>query len=163
MDENGQMILLSALFACLCLMGVIACVTAVDNSAYQARQGFSPDDLLNARWAQESALHKTAIYDSAGSWDERASSAAAFKAGANASAASESIELLKHGVSYRFSFNDSLAADYAAAHQGNGTENIGGVIVEQRGSTAKISGCAYDMEVASHDTSYHLCRVITFN
>ena len=163
MDDRGQMILLSALFACLCLMGVVTCVMAADNFSYQPDVGFSSDDMINARWAQENALQRTAIYDSTGPWGDRAQAALAFKAGANASANNESTALLSRGVVYRFSFNESLASEYIAAHANNGSENIGGVIMAQSNSTAKVAGCAYDIEVTGRDISYNLSRIITFN
>lgn len=160
MDDRGQMILLSALLACLCLMSLIACLSALNGSAYADGPQFSGDSLANIRWAQESALQHMAVYHSSSPWDERGHAVSGFKAAANASADNASAELLKHGVFYRFTFNDSLAAEYAA---GNSMEHIGGVLVDRNGNTAKVRGCAYDIDAEGNGVSYRLCRVITFD
>jgi hypothetical protein len=161
MDDKGQMILLAALTACLCLVGVMACVAAVDNSAYGEGHHFSSDGLTNARWAQESALRRTAIYYSTGPWDDRAPAVSGFKAAANTSAGNLSLALLKHGAAYRFLLNDSLAAEYTALDPD--IENIAGVLMERNGSRANIRGCAYDIEVVDGSISYRLSRVVTFD
>ena len=163
MDDSGQLILLSALFMCLCLIGVVACVIAVGDSTYRDRPVVTADELMNARWAQESALQRTAIYDSTGTWGDRAFAVSSFKAAANSSAANMSIVLLSHGLSCQFLFNDSLASQYASAHPDYGTENMGGVLVEQSGSIAKIRGCAYDLSIGDPRTSYCLSRIAIFD
>jgi hypothetical protein len=163
MGDDGQMILLSALVACLCLMGVVACVTAVDDSAYRGNIPFSADMLANARWSQENALERTANYYSAYPWDDRVAAAYGFKSEANASVDSLGLALLKHGEAYQFLYNDSLAGEYAALHPGNGTENVGGVLVERSGNKAMLRGCAYDMAVGDGAITYRVSRVIIFD
>ncbi len=163
MGDDGQMILLSALVACLCLFGVIACVAAVDGCTYMDSGRLSDDAMENARWAQDCALQKAAFYNSAYPWDSRVEAALRFKSEANSSLDSLASELLKHGEVYRFSFNDSLANDYVAAHPGNGTEDIDGVLVEPAGSSTRICGCAFDVFAYDGVTTYRASRVSTFN
>jgi hypothetical protein len=163
MGDDGQMILLSALVACLCLMGVVACVTALDDTAYRGNMYFSADMLANARWSQENALERTADYYSAHPWDDRVAAAYGFKSEANVSADSLGLALLKHGAAYQFLYNDSLAGEYAALHPGNGTENVGGVLVERSGNKAMLRGCAYDMAVGDGAITYRVSRVIIFD
>ncbi|HTY91147.1 MAG TPA: hypothetical protein VMC84_08235 [Methanocella sp.] len=163
MDDLGQMILLSALLACICLLGVVACVAAVNDSAYADGRHLSGDGMANIRWAQECALRRTAIFYTSATWDGRFHAVSGFKDAANSSSGNVSEELLKHGIFYRFTFNDSLAAEYAAAHPDNNMESIGGVLVERSGNTAKVSGCAYDISAEGRGVSYRLCRVITFD
>jgi hypothetical protein len=162
MGDDGQMILLSALVACLCLFGVIACVAAVDGVSYGESGRLSDDGMENVRWAQDHALQRAAFYNSAYPWEGRVKAALRFKSEANSSLDSLAGELLKHGLVYRFSFNDSLAGDYAASHPGNGTVNIDGVLVEPSGGSARICGCAFDVFAYDGVTTYRACRVATF-
>jgi hypothetical protein len=162
MGDDGQMILLSALIACLCLMGVVACVAAVDDSSYNDGRFLSSDSIDNVRWAQDNALQWSAFYYSIYSWDSRAEAAARFKAEANSSMDSLSGVLLKHGLAYLFTYNDSLGGEYAALHPGNGTENIGGVLVEPSRGNVKIRGCAYDVIVDDGVTAYRMSQVKIF-
>lgn len=163
MSDDGQMILLSALMACLCLIGVIACVAAVDGGSYEERGYLSRDSMENVRWAQDGALEQAAFYYSVYPWESRVEAALQFKSEANSSLDSLASELLKHGVVYAFSFNDSLASEYEAAHPGNGIVNIGGVLVEPAGGSARICGCAFDVTAYDGITAYRASRVATFN
>lgn len=162
MDDDGQMILLSALLACLCLMGVIACVAAMDDTAYKEKPVLSPDFMSNVMWAQENALGQAA-HHSTHNWDSRANAASDFKAEANASIDSTALALLKHGMAYRFSYNDSLAFEYAALHPDNETVSIGGIIVEKKGGLAMVKGCACDVSVGDGSRSYRVTRIIFFD
>lgn len=162
MGDDGQMILLSALVACLCLFGVVACVAAVDGVSYEESGRLLDDGMENVIWAQDCALRKAAFYNSAYPWDSRAEAALRFKSEASSSLDSLASELLKHGEVYGFSFNDSLAGEYVAAHPGNGTEDISGVLVEPAGSSARICGCAFDVFAYDGVTTYRVSRVVTF-
>ena len=161
MDDHGQMIILSALLACICLLGIVACMAALNDGAYASGHDLNEDGLANICWAQESALRRAAAYYSS-AWADRAYAISGFKGSADASAGNTSMVLLKHGVFYRFTFNDSLATECVSAHPGNGWENIGGVIVERNDDTARIKGCAYDMEAQSRGLSYRLSKIVYF-
>jgi len=163
MGDDGQIILLSALVACLCLLGVIACVAAIDSTLYEGRGGLSDGGMDNVVWAQHSALRRAAFYGSAYPWDGRSDAASRFKSEAGPSLDSLAVELLKHGTVYRFLLNDSLAGGYVATHPGNGTMNIDGVIVEPAGGSARVCGCAYDVLVYDGFTTYRASRVATFD
>jgi hypothetical protein len=159
MSDEGQMILLSALVACLCLMGVVACVAAVDGPV--SKTGFlSADPMENIRWAGEDSLEKAAFYDSIYPWESRSDAVSRFKADSGHSLDSLALQLLKHGVAYSFVYNDTLASEYAAS---NGLENIGGVLVTPDGARARIAGCAYDAFVNDGVAVYHVCRVANFD
>lgn len=161
MDEGGQMILLSALLACLCLMGVVACVSAMDYTTYEEEPALSTDYVSNAVWAQERALQRTAHYQWSHNWDSRAKAASEFLAGANKSADGLALVLLKHGMSYRLSYNQSLAYEYTALH--DQTEGIGGVIVEKKGNEAILKGFAYDIFIGDGRRSYQVSKITLFD
>lgn len=163
MDGSGQMLLLSALLACLCLLAVVAGVAALRDGVSADGPQFSGVDLANARWAQEAALRKASVYYSSAAWDDRASAAAGFAAEANASSLNASRELLRHGIFYRFAFNDSLAAEYVAARQNDSLEHSGGVLFVRNGNAARVLGCAYDIDARGCDAAYRLSRVVIFD
>jgi hypothetical protein len=163
MKDDGQMILLSALIACLCLIGVVACITAVDDG-YRSRTGYlSSDSIENIQWARDSALKDAAAYNTNDAWEKRATMALGFENDVNASMESLSYALLKHGVACRFSYNDSLAGEYVTANPGNDTENLGGILVDRNQGRARLYGCAYDMFADDGSTSYRLSRVAIFD
>ncbi len=162
MGDDGQMILLSALVACLCLFGVVACITAVDDGAY-ADSGHLSNHRDNTRWAQDLALQRAAFYSSTYPWESREEAALQFKTEANSSLNSLAGELLEHGDVYGFSFNSSLADEYAAAHPEDGIVNIDGVLVEPAGGSASICGCAFDMSVYDGVDACRISRVLSFS
>ncbi len=162
MDDDGQMILLSALVACLCLLAVVACVAAIDDSAYMVNGNLN-DHMDNVEWAQDCALRRAAFYSSTYPWDSRADAALRFKSEANSSMESLAIELLKRGVVYRLSFNASLASDFVAARPGSGIVSADGVLVEPAGGSARICGCAYDVFASDGAATYRASRVATFD
>ncbi|AFC98812.1 hypothetical protein Mtc_0037 [Methanocella conradii HZ254] len=163
MGEEGQMILLSALAACLCLLGVAACIAAIDGTSHMEAGRLSDGGMDNVRWAQDCALQRAALYGSAYPWECRADAALKFKSDADTSMDSLAGELLRHGTIYRFSLNGSLADDYVASNPGNGTLNIDGVLVEHEGGRARICGCAYDAFAYDGVTAYRESRVLTFD
>jgi hypothetical protein len=161
MGDEGQIILLSAFVACLCLLGVIACVDAVNGAAYE--DGGHLADMDNAGWARDCALRGAAFYGSACPWEGREVAATRFIAEAGSSMDSLSGVLLKRGEVYHFAFNDSLACEYAATHPGNGTVSLGGVLLEPDGGNARILGCAYDVFAYDGYAAYRESRVATFD
>jgi hypothetical protein len=163
MDGEGQMMILSALVACLCLIGLVACIAAVDSGLYAEAGYLSDGGLDNVRWAQECALEKAAFYSSSYPWESRDEAALKFISDVNASMESLSGELLKHGIIYKFSMNRSLACEYVASHQETGTLNIGGVIVRQEKNKARVCGCAYDAFAYDGVTAYNESRIMVFD
>jgi len=162
MKDDGQMILLSALVACICLLGVVACITAVDDG-HRSRTGYlSADSMENIRWAGDSALKDAAAHNTNDAWEERSKMAEGFEDDVNSSMESLSHALLAHGVAYSFSYNDSLAGEYAMANPGNDTENNGGVLVYRNNGKARLYGCAYDIVADDGAVRYRLSRVAIF-
>ena len=161
MGNDGQMILLSALVACLCLFGVVACVAAVDGVPDDG-SGHLSCRMDNVVWARDCALQKAAFYNSAYPWDCHEEAALRFKREVNSSMDSLGSKLLKHGEVYGFTFNGTLAGEYLAAHPGNGTLNVDGVLVERSGGSTRICGCAFDVLIYDGDATYSASQVATF-
>ena len=162
MDEAGQMILLSALTACLCLVGVVACMSAVSFTPGDETGYLSADAVDNILWAQDTAISDAALHPTGDPWDERYKSALNFKNHVDRYIDSLSCCLLKHGVAYRFGFNDTLAARTISLHPDKDIENFGGTIVECHNGSTRIYGCAYDVDIEDASTDYKISRVKTF-
>ena len=163
MKDDAQMIILSAMVICLCLIGVMACAVSVDPS-YSSRQSvyLSQDTVDNVQWAQESCLSHAAAISSIYSWQERSKAAELFCQMSSPDTNGLSDCLLKHGVSYVFTFNESLADAYLGAHQEPDAVNIGGVLVKSNSGSTKVYGCAYYAYVSDGISSYYASRVTIF-
>jgi len=154
MADEGQMILLSALIACLCMVGVIACISAVCYDPGTGSGYLSADTLDNVLWAQGSALSDAAKHQARDGDNSPKQMALGFMKDVNVSRDSLFHALLRHGVAYEFTFNDSLARNFLSANAGNGREAYEGVIVERHNGSVKIYGCAYDVTVDDGTARY---------
>ena len=162
MADDGQMILLSALIACLCMVCVIACVSAVSYDPGANRGYLSADTLDNILWAQDSALSDIALHQAYDSRNSPQQTAINFMKDTNASRYSLSHALLRHNVAYEFTFNDSRAREFLSSDQGNGLETYEGVIMEKYNGSIKIYGCAFDVSVDDGTAWYHKSLLSTF-
>ena len=165
MNDDAQMIILSAMVIGLCLIGVMACAVSVDPSYVSSRQSayLSQDTVDNVQWAQDSCLSHAAAISSVYGWQERSKAAELFCQKSSPDTNGLSDCLLKHGVSYVFTFNESLADAYLGAHQEPDAVNMGGVLVKSISGSAKVYGCAYDAYVSDGTSAYHISRVTIFS
>ncbi len=163
MKDDAQMIILSAMVICLCLIGIMACVDSVD-TYISSRQSvyLSQDTVDNIQWAQDSALEHTAAISSVYGWPERSKAVDLFCQRSSPEVSGLSDCLLNHGVSYEFTFNESLAGNYLGAHPEPDAMNMGGVLVKPGSGNTKVYGCAYDAYISDGATSYRVSRVAIF-
>lgn len=163
MKDDAQMIILSALVICLCLMGMMACVASV-NMGVPSRQSvyLSQDTVDNVQWAQDLSLEHAAAICSIYGWPERSKAVGLFCQRSSPEVSGLSDCLLKRGVSYVFMFNESLAGSYLGAHPEPDAMNLGGVMVKPDSGNAKVYGCAYDAYISDGTISYRVSRVTIF-
>ena len=163
MKDDAQMIILSAMVICLCLIGMMACVASIDTSVSSRQSVYlSQDTVDNVQWAQDSWLSHAATVSSVYGWQERSKAVDLFCQRSSPEVSGLSDCLLKHGVSYVFRFNESLADKYLNAHPEPDAMSMGGVLVKPNSGNAKIYGCAYDMYISDGTTSYRVSRVTVF-
>lgn len=164
MNDDAQMIILSAMVICLCLIGVMACVVSVDPSCSSPGESvyLSHDVVDNVRWAQDSWLDHVATISSTYGWPEKSKAVSLFCQRSSPDVSGLSDSLLKHGVSCDLTFNESLAGNYLSAHPEPDALEMGGVLLKPDSGNAKVYGCAYDMNISDGMTSYHLSRVTIF-
>ncbi len=161
--DDAQMIILSAMVICLCLIGVMACIDSVSKGAAMHESAFLSDVAVdNVLWAQDSGLEHAATISSIYAWQERDQAASRFKQESAPVTGGISGYLQKHGTAYRFSYDESAAAEYLAEHPRPEAVNIGGVLIEPYEGNARVYGCAYDVLISDGTTSYTVGRVATF-
>jgi hypothetical protein len=162
--NDAQMIILSAMVVCLCLMGVMACVESVSAPGTAMRESAFISDVAvdNVLWSQDSGLEHAATISSIYAWQDRDQAAGRFKQESAPVTDGLSGYLLKHGAAYRFSYDESAAAEYLAEHPRPDAVSIGGVLLEPYEGNARIYGCAYDVVISDGTTSYTVDRVATF-
>jgi hypothetical protein len=162
--DDAQMIILSAMIICLCLIGVMACVVSIDHSYSDHMESvyISHDMVNNVRWAQDSWMDHAATISSIYSWPEKSKAVNLFCQRSSPETSGLSDDLLKHGVSCDLTFNESLASNYLSAHPEPDALNMGGVLIKPDSGNTKVYGCAYDMNISDGVTSYHLSRVTIF-
>ncbi len=164
MKDDAQMIILSAMVICLCLIGMMACVISVDPAYISSTESvyLSQDTVDNVQWAQEAWLDHTAAISSIYGWPERSKAVDLFCQKSSPEVSGLSGYLLKHGVSYEFTFNESTAGDYLGAHPEPDALNVGGVLIKPASGNAKVYGCAYDAYLSDGATCYRVSRVTIF-
>jgi hypothetical protein len=164
MKDDAQMIILSAMVICLCLMGVMACIDSVSAPGAAIRESafLSDVEVDNMLWAQDSGLGHAAAISSIYAWQEREDAASRFKQESVTVTGGLSDYMLKHGASYQFSYDESAAAEYLAEHPRPDAVNMGGMLVEPHEGNARIYGCAYEVKVRDGTTSYKVSRVAIF-
>jgi hypothetical protein len=164
MKDDAQMIILSAMVICLCLIGVMACAASVDPSYISSRQSvyISQDTVDNVQWAQDSCLSHAATVSSVYGWPERSKAVELFGLRSSPDTSGLSDCLLKHGVSYVFAFNESLAGAYLGTHPEPDAVNMGGVLVKPNSGSVKVYGCAYDACISDGTSTYRESRVTIF-
>lgn len=162
--NDAQMIILSAMVICLCLMGVMACIDSVSAPGAAIRESAFLSDVAvdNVLWAQDSGLGHAATISSIYAWQERDQAASRFKQESALVTGELSDYMLKHGASYQFSYDESAADEYLVEHPRSDAASMGGVLVEPHEGNARIYGCAYEVTISDGITSYKVSRVAIF-
>lgn len=157
-DSNGQMILLSALAACICLLTLVAILSSVRQTAPDNIETLTGDVFENVLWAQDQGLGQTGLLPYERPADQRAQTIIDFKR--NIAKVTESLadNMLSRGIAYRFSLNESLASGFAAESSGE-YESASGVIYREENGSVKICGCGYDVLLKDGSVTYELSRM----
>ena len=160
MDDRGQMILLSALAVCVCLLLLASFLTSIEEAATIEKPWSGRNAMENMLWAQDNGLEQVARATGNYTWDRRLDLANDFKNGARRLIDSVSRNTLAHGVAFSYVYNDILASEYAAGNGETTCGNIGGVLLKKNGNETRVCGCAYDVSVFDGSVCYTLARVV---
>jgi hypothetical protein len=158
-DDLGQILLLSALVSCACLITLAACLYSVDASYSAECPALQREALDNVVWVQDAALTQAAGEAGGCQWEQRTSLADSYKSRAYLPVSSIEKSMIAHGVAYSFAFNESLATDYLDDSAISEVECVSGILIKKVGDNASVCGCAYDMSLADGSSRYHISTV----
>jgi hypothetical protein len=154
--NDGQMLLLSALIACIFLAGMAVLMNSMDSACNSGAQDFLCEDTFNnAIWAQQNGMSDSvAKYCTGFSWGQREDAAHALSQRSLIVASALSGYMERHGSAYVFELNDTLSREYIISHGLKGVESYDGVIVTDNGGTAAIYGYGYDVMATDGHRTY---------
>jgi hypothetical protein len=158
-DERGQILIITALIACACLIALAACLHAVSASGESERPVLKHDTLDNVLWAQDVGLFHAAGEAGGSPWEERASLADSFRSRASLPLSSIEGKLIDRGIAYSYAFNASAARDYVEDGDISLINCTGGVLVKRENDNASVCGCAYDVSVTDGASQYRISTV----
>ena len=158
MEDRGQMILLTAIIACLFLVFITLCLNSVSESAVLPENHPSRDELDNVLWAQDAGLRWSAAATTGYSWDRRYEAVSDYRSATVPALESLEKELQQRGIAYVFTYNDSAAKAYIAENPDGDAESVGGIIVAREGSDTKIVGCGYDVTLFDESVRFKVTR-----
>ena len=161
MEDKGQMILLTAIIACLFLIFITLCLNSVRESAALPENHLSRDELDNVLWAGDAGLRWSAAATTGYSWDRRYEAVSDYRSAITPARESLEKELQQRGIAYVFTYNDSAARAYITENPGGGgeTESVGGIIVASEGGVTKIVGCGYDVMLLDRSVRFKVTRL----
>jgi hypothetical protein len=160
MDDRGQIILLSALAVCVCLITLALYLISLEEAEAVEKPWPVKEALENAVWAQDEGLEQIARAAGNSTWDRSPDLVNDFKSDTEQLIGSVSRNLLAHGIAFSCEYNDTLASEYAAGNTETASGNIRGVLLKKIGNEARVCGCAYDVSVADGSARYSLSRVV---
>ncbi|CAJ36047.1 DUF7261 family protein [Methanocella arvoryzae] len=162
-EEDGQMILLSAVITCIFLILIVLCLNSVRESAAMPGYASSTEEAENVLWAQDACIRWYAAAATAGySWDRRYEAANEFRTTTTHALAGMEKNLQRRGIAYSFTFNDSAARPFASGYSPGEVECIGGVLVSRTGAGVKIVGCGYDVRLYDRSANYEATRLVAW-
>ncbi|OPY28518.1 MAG: hypothetical protein A4E28_01451 [Methanocella sp. PtaU1.Bin125] len=161
-DDRGQILLLSALAACACIVALVVCLHSVNMSYSADGPALTRETLDNVIWVQDAAFAQAAGEAGRCPWDQQASLARDFRSMAGLPVSGIEKSLLARGIAYSFSFNESLAIDYLDDGTMPDTECVAGVLVKRENDNASVCGCAYDMSLSDGSSRYCISTVKTW-
>lgn len=160
-DDHGQILLLSALAACACLIALTACLYSVSASYSTERPALQRETLDNVVWVQDAGLDQAAGEAGSCHWEQRMALADSYKSRAYLPVLSIEKSMLAHGIAYSFAFNESLAIDYVGDSALSQVECVSGILIKREGDNASVFGCAYDISLADGSSWYRISTVKT--
>jgi hypothetical protein len=163
MDDKGQILLLSALAACACLIMLATCLYSVSASYATERPSLQRETIDNVIWVQDAGLNQAAGETGRCHWEQRAELADSFRSRADLPVSSIEKSMLAHGIAYSFAFNESLASGYLDDNDLPSVENIGGILVKRESDNASVYGCAYDVSLTDGSSLYQISTVKTWD
>ncbi len=161
-DDKGQILLLSALAVCACLMALAICLSSVNASYMTERPALQREVVDNAIWAQDTSLSSAAGITGRCPWEQRTALAESFRSRAYLGVSGIERIVMARGIAYSFVFNESLASEYLVDNDVSSVESIGGILVKRETGNASVCGYAYDVSLTDGPSLYRISSVKTW-
>jgi len=159
MDGRGQMLLLSALAVCLCLVLLTACLASIRSAETPAEPSLEKDALDNVVWAMETGMKQAAGETGASQWEQRCFLADDYENLTDRLIEEATCDLQKRGIASSFAYDEALAGAFLNDSGIEGVEGSRGVLLKKEGTIARIWGCAYDVTLTDGSAQYSIKRV----
>lgn len=159
MDDRGQMLLLTALAVCFCLIALTSFVLSIDE-AYTVDKTWPGRCILeNVLWAQDCGMEQ--IASATGNYPSDRCLDLGNDYGNVVDRLIDGIsrDLRAHGLVFIYEYNDSLASQFVAGKGDASLTETAGVILKKNGNEARVCGCAYDVTMTDGSAQYRSSRV----
>ncbi|MGA9139317.1 MAG: hypothetical protein WBZ29_03775 [Methanocella sp.] len=161
-DDKGQIMLLSALAACACLIVLATYLYSISASYPTEQPALQREVVDNIVWVQDAGLLQAAGETGGCQWEQCVALAGNFKARAYIAVSSIEESMIARGIAYSFEFNESLASKYLDDSDMSSVENIGGVLIKRETGNASVCGCAYDVSLTDGSSRFSISTVKTW-
>jgi hypothetical protein len=159
MDDRGQMLLLTALAVCVCLIALTSFITSINEADAVDNPWQGKCVLENTLWAQDCGMEQLARATGNYPWDRRLDLGNDYRNAVDGFIDGISRDLRAHGIAFICEYNDSLASQFTAGKGDASLSESGGVILKKNGSEARVCGCAFDIDITDSAAQYRSSRV----
>jgi hypothetical protein len=134
MDDRGQMLLLTALAVCVCLLEVTSFIMSIDESTIVDKPLRGKCVLENVLWAQDCGMEHIARAAGNYPWDRRLELGNDYRKAVDGLINGISRDMRAQGIAIICEYNDSLASQFAAGKGDTTLTTSGGVILKKNGT-----------------------------
>lgn len=160
MDDRGQMLLLTALAVCVCLLALTSFITSINEADTVDKPSPGHCVLENVLWAQDCGMEQIARATGNYPWVWRQELGNDYRNASDGLIEGISRDMRAHGIAYIYEHNDSLASQFVVA-KGDATLTASdGVILKKRDNEGRVCGCAYDVSMTDGSAQYSSSRVV---
>lgn len=160
MDDRGQMLLLTALTVCVCLLALTSFVTSINEADSVEHPWPGKGVLENVLWAQDCGMEQIARATGYFPWDHSLGYCNIYRIAVDGLIDGISRDMRTQGIAFIYDYNDSLALKFIAGKGDAMLMERGGVILKRSGREARVCGCAYDVSMADGSAEYRTSRVV---
>jgi hypothetical protein len=160
MDDRGQMLLLTALAVCVCLLALTSFIMSINEANSVDKPWPGKFVLENVLWAQDCGMEQIARATGNYPWDQRLEIGNDYRNAVDGLIDGISRDMRAQGIAYISEYNNSLASQFAAGKGDATLTDSGGVILKKNGNEARVCGCACDVSMTDGSAQYRSSRVV---
>jgi hypothetical protein len=160
MDDRGQMLLLTALAVCVCLLALMSFITSINEADMVDKPCSGKCILENVLWAQDCGMEQIARATGNYPGDRRLEIGNDYRNAVDGLIDGISRDMRTHGIAYICEYNDSLGSQFATGKGDATLTDSGGVILKKNSNETRVCGCAYDVFMTDGSAQYRSSRVV---